>query len=89
MAFRKSWESFCTRIVVHSSFFITYFQADLAEDFRLANLAKRTTKEKYQIYAIRTVANLIVLGLSALSAYLIFMAAQISIQVINSGVSLQ
>ncbi|KAM7443038.1 Transmembrane channel-like [Porites harrisoni] len=60
--------------------FVKEVEADLAEDFRLANLAKRTTKEKYQIYAIRTVVNLIVLGLSALSAYLIFMAAQISIQ---------
>ena len=63
------------------------YKADLAEDFRLANLAKRTRKEKYKIYAIRIVVNLIVLGLSALSAYLIYIATQVSIKVINNLIS--
>lgn len=58
-----------------------FTQANLEEDFRLANLAQRTQKEIYKLYATRILVNLIVLALSALSAYLIFMAAQMSITV--------
>jgi len=54
-------------------------EANLEEDFRLANVAQRTQKEIYKLYATRILVNLIVLALSALSAYLIFMAAQMSI----------
>ncbi|KAJ7386964.1 Transmembrane channel-like [Desmophyllum pertusum] len=50
------------------------------KDFRLATLAKRTRKQTYKLYAIRIVVNLLVLGLSALSAWLIFMASQMSIK---------
>ena len=61
--------------------FTIFFQASIAEDLRLATLANRTKKEKYKLYAIRFMVNLMVLGLSVLSAYLIFMASQVSIEV--------
>ena len=66
--------------------FTIFFQASIAEDLRLATLANRTKKEKYKLYAIRFMVNLMVLGLSVLSAYLIFMASQVSIEV-RCGVS--
>ena len=59
----------------------TFFQASIEEDLRLANLANRTKKEKYKLYAVRVMVNLLVLGLSVLSAYLIFMTSQMSIEV--------
>lgn len=55
-------------------------EANLEEDFRLANEAKRTQKAIYKLYTIRIFVNLIVFGLSCLSAYLIFRASQLSIQ---------
>ena len=58
--------------------------ADLAEDFRLATLARRTKMEIYKLYAIRILVNLIVLGLLGVSAYLIFIASQLSVTVRNS-----
>ncbi|XP_020629472.1 transmembrane channel-like protein 7 [Orbicella faveolata] len=54
-------------------------EVDLAEDLRLATLAQRTKKEIYKLYAIRILVNLIVLGLLGVSAYLIFMASQLSV----------
>ena len=66
--------------------FTIFFQASIAEDLRLATLANRTKREKYKLYAIRFMVNLMVLGLSVLSAYLIFMASQVSIEV-RCGVS--
>ena len=66
--------------------FTIFFQASIAEDLRLATLANRTKKEKYKLYAVRFMVNLMVLGLSVLSAYLIFMASQVSIEV-RCGVS--
>ncbi|KAL9981399.1 hypothetical protein ACROYT_G010099 [Oculina patagonica] len=55
-------------------------ETDLEEDFRLATLAQRTKKQIYKLYALRIFVNLMVLGLSGLSAYLIFMASQMSIK---------
>lgn len=60
--------------------FVKDIEASIAEDLRLATLANRTKKEKYKLYAIRFMVNLMVLGLSVLSAYLIFMASQVSIE---------
>lgn len=54
-------------------------EADLAEDLRLATLARRTKMEIYKLYAIRILVNLIVLGLLGVSAYLIFIASQLSV----------
>ena len=48
---------------------------------RVASLAKMTQRDKYEMYAVRVLVNLVVLGLFALSTYLIFFAAQISINV--------
>lgn len=60
--------------------FVKEIEASIEEDLRLANLANRTKKEKYKLYAVRVMVNLLVLGLSVLSAYLIFMTSQISIE---------
>ena len=49
-------------------------------------MAKRTKTEIYKLYAIRILVNLIVLGLLGVSAYLIFMASQLSVTVRNSQI---
>lgn len=74
---------FLTRVFLILYAFI--FQADLAEDLRLATLARRTKIEIYKLYAIRILVNLIVLGLLGVSAYLIFIASQLSVTVRNNN----
>lgn len=54
-------------------------EADLAEDLRLAALAERTKMEIYKLHAIRILVNLTVFALLGVSAYLIFMASQLSV----------
>lgn len=55
-------------------------EANLEEDFRLANEAQRTRRAMYKLYGTRILVNLIVIALSCLSAYLIFSASQLSIK---------
>ncbi|EDO47396.1 predicted protein, partial [Nematostella vectensis] len=60
--------------------FLMEVEADLAEDLRLASLAKRTRLEKCQTYSIRALINLVVIGLSAVAGYVIYEAAQLSLK---------